>query len=158
MVLTQQIWAPKNVIFQFWFHHTKWWLYHTKNIFGALNALIRHYYRSGVVKYSTTLLPIHTANMRAACVQQKRAARVQQKRAATCCPLDDFAAREGCTSGYAPARQTLPKGCDSASPHTAESQPLDRPGLPARVLKDTFIVIDNTILSYSSLSPHLIFK
>ena len=30
---------------------------------------------------------------------------------------------------------TLPKVCDSASPHTAESQPLDRPGLPARALK-----------------------
>ena len=36
---------------------------------------------------------------------------------------------------YARARPTPPKGCDSASPHTAESQPLDRPGLPARVLK-----------------------
>ena len=36
---------------------------------------------------------------------------------------------------YARARPTLPKGCDSASPHMAESQPLDRPGLPARVLK-----------------------
>ena len=37
---------------------------------------------------------------------------------------------------YARDRPTLPTGCDSASPHTVESQPLDRPGLPARVLKE----------------------